>query len=157
LDPLTKLLNSSAFNQILKQRISEAKRHENEFGLIMVKIININSLIEKYGYPAMNYIIKWIAQILRVSLRSEDLISRYGNNTFLILLPYPKKEGTQKTVKKLTNKFKSETMIMKGTKIDIDLFFNINICNENNYNIDNLLKKLLNGFKIKNNSLNEEK
>jgi diguanylate cyclase (GGDEF)-like protein len=75
-------------------------------GVIPISIVlgDINGLSrvnEKRGYEAGDDMLVCVAHTIRRQCRAEDVIARWGNDEFLILLPYTTGEETQKVIKRL--------------------------------------------------------
>lgn len=74
--------------EVLKAEIANAKETRTlpSVALLLVDIDNLERVNRWYGRNTGNAIIRDVAQILKGSLRSEDVLVRFGGDEFLILL-----------------------------------------------------------------------
>lgn len=92
-DPLTGLLNRRAMTDRLNEEIGRYARHGHSFALIMADIDFFKKVNDQYGHDGGDHVLKSIAQRLRMHLRQEDVLARWGGEEFLILLPESDLQG----------------------------------------------------------------
>ena len=75
----------------MEKRISEELKRMQRFrrpmGLILVHLDNFKSINVHYGYSFGNEVLKDVSEAMRQELREFDLLARYNEDSFLILLP----------------------------------------------------------------------
>lgn len=86
-DSMTLLLNHENMLQRLAEEIGRLKRIAYPLSIIMLDIDHFKSINDKYGHLAGDKVIIKVAQILRETCRSTDIIGRYGGEEFLIISP----------------------------------------------------------------------
>lgn len=86
-DRLTGLLNRHAMDDMLTQEQQRARRMSAPFSALMVDIDHFKSVNDRLGHAAGDHILRAVAQHLRKQLRATDLVSRWGGEEFLVLLP----------------------------------------------------------------------
>lgn len=107
-DPLTRILNRQAFDQIAtelaytnRNKPCLSKKVNNDFKAIAIldidKFKNINDL---YGHAIGDETLVLFAQIIRTVLRQEDLFFRYGGEEFVILIKDVKLEQAQQALER---------------------------------------------------------
>lgn len=87
LDPLTGAYNRRTFHEIAEREMSRARRGGQPLSIVMLDIDHFRAVNEKHGLRAGDQLIQRIAEVLRASLRKEDMLVRYGGEEFLVLLP----------------------------------------------------------------------
>ncbi|MHB0955669.1 MAG: GGDEF domain-containing protein [Pirellulaceae bacterium] len=87
LESLGNLNNKTMFCQHVHRRISEWNRGGMSFSTILLSIDNYRQLRSDYGMQATELALGVIAQTIRSSLRGMDLVARYDDETFGLLLP----------------------------------------------------------------------
>ncbi|WP_076539622.1 GGDEF domain-containing protein [Shewanella sp. UCD-KL21] len=85
-DPLTSLLNRRAFFDIIYPRISLAKRQKMEITLFFIDLDYFKSVNDNWGHDAGDLLLTAIANMLKKTLRLEDIICRFGGEEFVIAL-----------------------------------------------------------------------
>lgn len=86
IDEATDLFNRQYFEQHISEDVERAKRYRWDFSLV----------IFEFSYPGQgdpanqetnNKILRWIADTIKNHLREGDLIARYDDNRFVLVLP----------------------------------------------------------------------
>ena len=85
-DGLTGLLNHKAFLNRFEEEISRAGRFNQMFGLIILDLDKFKSINDSYGHLYGDYVLKGVAKIISDSVRTIDIVGRYGGEEFAVLL-----------------------------------------------------------------------
>ncbi len=85
LDHLTGIYNRRQLDSHLNNRIQSAKRGKS-FACIMLDIDSLKTINDQYGHLAGDAALLDAAQLLRSCIRSEDFLSRYAGDEFVIIL-----------------------------------------------------------------------
>ncbi|MEN8264019.1 MAG: sensor domain-containing diguanylate cyclase [Nitrospirota bacterium] len=86
-DDLTNLYNSHYLNQALEIEIERSRRYRSMFSLVFMDLDNFKKVNDKYGHLIGSKVLIEMAGILNKSLRKIDVITRYGGDEFVIILP----------------------------------------------------------------------
>jgi diguanylate cyclase (GGDEF)-like protein/PAS domain S-box-containing protein len=86
-DHMTGLSNRRFMNNILNHFISDYRRSEETFSLIMLDLDHFKQVNDKYGHDGGDEVIKSMASVLIENLRETDFKARWGGEEFLVLLP----------------------------------------------------------------------
>ncbi|RFU61995.1 diguanylate cyclase [Peribacillus glennii] len=86
-DHLTGLNNVRSFDQAIGSFFSSAKAQEIDLSLLVIDIDHFKQINDTYGHPAGDKVIKKVAQLLLLSCRSVDFVSRNGGEEFSIIMP----------------------------------------------------------------------
>lgn len=86
-DPLTGLHNRRMLEQNLGTLVERAREAGADLCLLMLDLDNFKGLNDTLGHAAGDQFLKALGQIIRSSLREQDLAFRCGGDEFLILLP----------------------------------------------------------------------
>jgi diguanylate cyclase (GGDEF)-like protein/PAS domain S-box-containing protein len=86
-DALTGLLNRSATLDALAREVARAGREERFLAVIMCDLDHFKRINDTYGHLAGDAVLQEVAQRIRSSVRSYDLVGRYGGEELLIALP----------------------------------------------------------------------
>jgi diguanylate cyclase (GGDEF)-like protein len=86
-DSLTGCLNRGAFAEEAFRILSSARRHPAPLALIMVEIDDFKAVSEQHGHAIGDLILFAGAAVLLRNIREIDLLCRFGDDRFAILLP----------------------------------------------------------------------
>jgi diguanylate cyclase (GGDEF)-like protein len=86
-DALTGLLNRRYIEERLAEEIMRSLRHRFPMSLMMLDVDNFKSYNDSYGHPAGDAALEIVAEVLKETLRGDDVAARYGGEEFAILLP----------------------------------------------------------------------
>jgi diguanylate cyclase (GGDEF)-like protein len=87
-DPLTGLHNRRMLEQNLAALVEQARQAHADLCLLMLDLDNFKLLNDTLGHAAGDQFLRAIGQIIRSSLREQDLAFRCGGDEFLIILPH---------------------------------------------------------------------
>lgn len=100
-DDLTGIYNHRHFHEVLPREVERAKRYSQPFCLLMVDIDDFKEFNESKSHVAGDKLLAGIANLLVFSLRSADIIFRYGGEEFVIFLPQAEKQMGVHTASRL--------------------------------------------------------
>ncbi len=116
-DDLTGLLNMRAFNSILENEIARVMRYAQPFTVIMVDVDGLKSVNDRYGHTAGSRLIKTIGQSISESVRSTDILARYGGDEFVILMTHTSTEHAHMAAERIRAAIHNTSFDMKGNRI----------------------------------------
>jgi diguanylate cyclase (GGDEF)-like protein/PAS domain S-box-containing protein len=86
-DPLTDLLNRSAFERELERELSLASRYRTPCAMLVLDVDNLKSVNDVHGHLAGDGVLRAVAMALQKRLRQTDIAGRLGGDEFGVLLP----------------------------------------------------------------------
>ena len=86
-DYLTGLLNRRGFFAIATQVASLSQRNDSSIGVLMLDIDHFKRINDSHGHKGGDRVLKQIAKVISNSLRTSDLVCRYGGEEFVVFLP----------------------------------------------------------------------
>ena len=86
-DELTGLHNRKYLLERMEQEISRAKRYATPLSLLLFDLDFFKSVNDIYGYEWGDVLLKSIADKLRQVIRKEDILTRYGDEEYVVVLP----------------------------------------------------------------------
>ena len=86
-DELTGLYNRKYLHHRLDSEISRSKRYGTPVSCLLLDIDYFKIVNDMYGYDWGDILLKKIAQMLSALVRKEDVLTRYGDEEFIVILP----------------------------------------------------------------------
>ena len=87
-DPLTGLWNRRHTGELLAADLEQAERHAQPLTLLMVDIDHFKSINDTHGHQTGDLVLIEVAHRLLESIRTTDVVGRWGGEEFVILLRY---------------------------------------------------------------------
>jgi diguanylate cyclase (GGDEF)-like protein len=100
-DPLTGALNRRSFYEQAEELINLGLRHQNPTAALMIDIDHFKRVNDSYGHPAGDRVLQAVAATIGDALRSTDLLSRWGGEEFVALLPQTDQAQALKVAKRI--------------------------------------------------------
>jgi diguanylate cyclase (GGDEF)-like protein len=117
LDPLTGAYNRRTFHEIAEREMSRARRAGQPLSIIMLDIDHFRAVNDEHGHRAGDQALQKIGEILRASLRQEDMLVRFGGEEFLVWLPDVPGPGAVVVAGRLRKSVAAEKIEVGGHKV----------------------------------------
>ena len=99
-DPLTGLLHHGVFQDELNERVNAGP-----VAVLMIDLDDFRSYNNQFGHQAGDRLLRRIADGLRRSVRTGDLVCRYGGDEFALILPGTDEAGASAVARKVLRRF----------------------------------------------------
>lgn len=119
IDKLTNTMTRKCFDSYLEKYIENYYNNDLEFTLLMIDVDDFKDINDGYGHLKGDQTLKLIGRELKNSVRSTDLVSRYGGDEFIIVLLNTKLHHGEQIAEKIRSKIE-ETKV-KGVDKKITL------------------------------------
>jgi two-component system, cell cycle response regulator len=84
-DGLTGVFNRKHLEERLDSEIAYALRRQTELSLVILDVDHFKRVNDTYGHLAGDAVLKTAAEILQKTVRSEDVLGRYGGEEFVVV------------------------------------------------------------------------
>ena len=85
-DALTGLPNRLLFDELVGNRLAEARRHGTSLALLAIDLDGFKAVNDMHGHPAGDAVLKAAASRISGLLRESDVVARLGGDEFAVLL-----------------------------------------------------------------------
>ena len=121
-DPLTGVNNRRFFDQRIDEEVSRAKRQKTPLSCLFVDLDHFKRVNDQHGHQAGDQILKQVAGLLNDSLRSTDVLSRYGGEEFVILLTDTDADAAAEIARRMREQIAAMVFtVSHGRKVQITL------------------------------------
>lgn len=86
-DHLTSLGNRVSYQETLHRLLSQARRQNCEFGLLVIDLDKFKAINDLFGHCEGDHVLIAVSDALRLCLRETDYAFRFGGDEFCCLLP----------------------------------------------------------------------
>lgn len=85
-DPLTGLNNRALASKAIKSFLGLGSRRSLPVSLAIIDLDHFKSINDRFGHPVGDSVLKTVAGVLRTTLRSEDVVCRWGGEEFVVAM-----------------------------------------------------------------------
>ncbi len=113
-DYLTGLLNRRAMVALLEQEALRIRRSHRPFSLLLLDLDHFKAVNDEHGHEVGDRALVEVAERLRLAVRSQDAISRWGGEEVLVFLPETPSHGAAVAAEKLRAAVAGEPLSVLG-------------------------------------------
>jgi len=142
-DALTELPNRRYFQQVLEAELRRTDRHGVGFGLAIIDIDDFKSFNDSAGHLAGDQLLRGVGTVIRTQMRVSDVLSRWGGDEFILLMPSVTKLEAVRGVERLRkivegHGFAGRSVMASGR---VTISAGVSRCPEDGTDHDSLVKK----------------
>lgn len=100
-DPLTGLLNHSAFIAELEHATSRAQRQPERVSVVLAEIEDLRAINDAHGHATGDRVLAHAASVVRATVRASDPVGRNGGRSFAVILRGATRAGAERILAKL--------------------------------------------------------
>ena len=116
-DQLTCALNRRGLDDALKRELARATRTDTPLCVAMLDIDNFKSLNDTHGHQAGDRVLIHLVNIIQDTLRTNDLVGRYGGEEFLVLLPGSPLDAACEIMQRLQNQLAQKPIVWENQQL----------------------------------------
>lgn len=133
IDPHTELYNYRYLMERLEKEVKRARRFALPLSVIMLDIDYFKSINDVYGHQYGDAILKEFAQCLKDFSRPIDVVTRYGGEEFIIILPETNARGAVKFGERLLNSINNHVFDSKDKQLKLKISLGTSSFPEDDY------------------------
>ena len=139
-DPLTGLSNRRDILEHCKNEYSRLDRYGKAYSIILCDIDFFKKINDENGHDIGDYVLVEMAHLLKESLRKIDIVSRWGGEEFLIVLPECNLEAASKVGEKMREAIESYTFKFKDIALNLTMSFGVVCHSDNKLHFEKMIK-----------------
>ncbi len=125
IDKLTGAYNRQAFDITFSQILKDTQRNKLSFALILFDIDHFKQVNDKFGHLAGDAVIKNVAKVAQTSIRSSDVLCRWGGEEFIIILKECTLDSAFNLAEKIRVLIKETPTLYKSKEITVTASFGV--------------------------------
>ncbi len=139
-DYLTSLINRRGVVEKFEEEKNRFLRYGQPFSILIGDLDFFKKINDEYGHVFGDCVLKNVSDLLKKSVRVIDVVSRWGGEEFLILLPNTDLNGAIIVAENLRNKIENMKLKFNDEVIKITITFGV-AQYENEETFENLIKR----------------
>jgi len=136
-DALTNVLNARAFADRLGQELERNRRYPRPLTLIYMDLDNFKIINDTHGHQTGDAVLRLVADAMRSSVRTADVVGRLGGDEFAVLMPETDAQLADSAAKRLVASLRT---VFKGTP-SVTASIGVVSCSATDASTDDLLRR----------------
>jgi len=124
-DELTGLKNRRAFKSELSNEVKKSIRYKRPFSIMMLDADNLKHVNDRYGHAVGDKLIVTLSRTIQESLRSTDILARYGGDEFVVMLPETNDSRTIEVAERIRAAVENTSFSADGDRVSSTLSIGI--------------------------------
>ncbi|MCD6420740.1 MAG: diguanylate cyclase [Synergistetes bacterium] len=126
-DGLTGVYNHMYLMEKLKEQFHISSRYGHCFSFVMLDIDFFKKVNDRYGHSVGDCVLKGVSKSMKESVRSADIVGRYGGEEFSVIMPMVNAEGACVASERIRKSIGEEEFIcgegrdVEGVKITVSI------------------------------------
>lgn len=124
-DGMTDLHNYRYFELRLKEEVMRHKRTKNPLSLLILDVDHFKNFNDTMGHPEGDQVLRKIANILKETVRENDIVARYGGEEFAVILPAVDFDGAgvlaERIRKKIEETYFEHEEVQESGKVTVSI------------------------------------
>ncbi len=142
LDPLTGIYNRRHLDDHLSSTVSTVKRHNQSMSLLIADVDHFKRVNDTFGHDAGDTVLCEVTARMMKTLRSGDLLGRWGGEEFLVVLPMTSVEGAKLAAERMRQSIcESPIALEDGQTLEITASFGCASVQGDDANPDDLIRR----------------
>jgi two-component system cell cycle response regulator len=112
-DPVSNCFNRRYMERRIAEELRRLERSNRQVAVILMQLDHFNQINLRYGFAFGNDVLKNVVESIKHELRDIDLLGRYGEDSFLIILPDTSPSGAKSVVSRIQKVISSLVFLKK--------------------------------------------
>ncbi len=124
-DELTGLPNRAAFLRQLESEIGRTRRYRFSLALALIDLDDLGAINDRHGRDVGDAVLSSYSREVLSQFRSYDIVARYGNDEFAVLLPNTQREGAMCALEKARQRARDMRIKHLGRPLSLPSFSSV--------------------------------
>ena len=100
-DGLTRIHNQRYMTEFLDREVARSQRHARPLSVLMIDIDRFKTVNDTHGHLCGDFVLRELAELLKDTVRKEDLFARYGGEEFVLVLVETNRDGAVQVAERI--------------------------------------------------------
>lgn len=141
-DPVTGSLNQREFVVMTDRECMRARRYSRPLSVLIIQVDHFNNISETYGHSAVDKVLRHVTTVCGEALRSADVLGRWGESGFAVLLPETPFSNAKLAAERLRKLISADELEIKGRKLKVTVSIGAAEYRDSDHAIDELVDRL---------------
>ena len=120
-DSLTGLWNRRVAFENLEKEIERCRRYDSPLSVLLMDLDFFKSINDTYGHLAGDEVLRRVAEVMKRTTRSNDLVARTGGEEFMLVMPETDLEGAVHKAEHLRTQIEALDVRYKDTPLNVTI------------------------------------
>lgn len=120
-DMMTHLKLKYYFFNVLTDKLDSAYAQNQPLSVLMFDVDFFKKFNDNYGHACGDYVLQTVAEIIKTSIRSQDMASRYGGEEFTVMLVNTNKKEALRVAERIRKNVDSKDFFYEGQHLHITI------------------------------------
>lgn len=116
-DQLTGSLNRRGLEDVFERELARAERRASPLCIAMLDLDDFKKINDNYGHTAGDEALIHLVRVIKETLRTMDIIARFGGEEFMIVLPDTPLEEAVQTITRLQRELTKQIFMHNHTRL----------------------------------------
>jgi diguanylate cyclase (GGDEF)-like protein len=116
-DAMTGLYNRRFLEEYVTTLVATSQRRKSPFSVLMLDLDYFKQVNDTYGHEAGDKVLKALSEIITKSVRTSDMVVRYGGEEFLVILMDACADNAIKVAENIRSKVEETKISLPGTML----------------------------------------
>ncbi len=120
-DSLTGLPNRGAYDIYIEKEYERFRRYDGDLSILVCDVDKFKNINDSYGHQAGDKVLQLISRQVKKGTRDTDLLSRYGGEEFVVILPETDAQAAFLVGEKIREQVAGSPFHFKGKRVQITI------------------------------------
>ena len=139
-DPLTGVANRRRFFDLARRAVGRAQRRDENLSVIMFDLDHFKRINDTHGHMVGDEVLKETVRICSSTLRTDDIIARFGGEEFIILLPNTSLAAASVVAERMRETLEATAITTASGPVKVTLSAGVSTLGEQSPTIDRMIR-----------------
>ena len=140
-DSLTGLLNRRMTLDLARNEWARWVRYAKPFSILMIDADNFKTINDRFGHLTGDQALRLVSKNLLLTVRTVDVVGRYGGEEFVVILPETALEGAVAAGQKIVQQIGEADLQINGCRVPLTVSVGVACANGDDKDLDTLLHR----------------